>query len=400
MTGARAHQDDRRLDRRRERAAPGRARTAATASTAITPTGRSRGSSAAAAPTPLRRRSPRERRHRSDRVAVDVSPTATFSEAMNPATLTTSTFTLVQQGQSTPLPATVSYAAQVATLDPSFQPARQHHLHGHRQGRRLRGEDVAGHALAADSSWSFTTAAGSDTTPPTITAQNADTRSDRGRGRRLSDGDLLRGDEPHHPDHEHLHARSAGPVDAAPGERLLRRPRRRRSTRAPTCWRAPPTRRLSRAAPPGRRTWPATRSPPTRAGASRPEGRADDHDLPQRPHLDLDDERLGPAREGHVERRATAAGDGLDADPERRRPMRRASAGTPLSDVRYALAELHALQGERRESTTRSGSNGSVVFEVYAGATKVYDERPDDRATATSNGRRLHRRREPSCAWS
>ena len=38
---------------------------------------------------------------------------------MNPATLTTSTFTLVQQGQTTPLPATVSYSSQVATLDPN-----------------------------------------------------------------------------------------------------------------------------------------------------------------------------------------------------------------------------------------------------------------------------------------
>ena len=52
-------------------------------------------------------------------VALDVSPTATFSEAMNPATLTTSTFTLVQQGQTTPLAASVSYAGQIATLDPS-----------------------------------------------------------------------------------------------------------------------------------------------------------------------------------------------------------------------------------------------------------------------------------------
>src|SRR4029434_6675754 len=42
-------------------------------------------------------------------VATGVSPTATFSEAMDAATLTTSTFTLVQQGQSTPLPAAVSY---------------------------------------------------------------------------------------------------------------------------------------------------------------------------------------------------------------------------------------------------------------------------------------------------
>ena len=43
-------------------------------------------------------------------VAVNVSPTATFSEAMDPATLTVSTFTLVKQGTSTPVSATVSYA--------------------------------------------------------------------------------------------------------------------------------------------------------------------------------------------------------------------------------------------------------------------------------------------------
>ena len=38
---------------------------------------------------------------------------------MDPATLTVSTFTLVKQGTSTPVSATVSYANLVATLDPA-----------------------------------------------------------------------------------------------------------------------------------------------------------------------------------------------------------------------------------------------------------------------------------------
>jgi hypothetical protein len=93
-------------------------------------------------------------------VSVAVSPTATFSEAMNPATLTTSTFTLVQQGQSTPLPATVSYASQVATLDPSSNLAAGTTYTATVKGGPSGAKDVAGNALAADVSWSFTTAAG------------------------------------------------------------------------------------------------------------------------------------------------------------------------------------------------------------------------------------------------
>ena len=52
-------------------------------------------------------------------MALDISPTATFSEAMDPVTLTASTFTLVEQGQPSPLAASVSYQGQVATLDPT-----------------------------------------------------------------------------------------------------------------------------------------------------------------------------------------------------------------------------------------------------------------------------------------
>ena len=105
-------------------------------------------------------------------VAASVSPTATFSEAMDPATLNTSTFTLVQQGQpTTPLPATVSYAAQVATLDPTSNLLANTTYTATVKGGASGAKDLAGIPLAADSSWSFTTAAGADTTPPTITAR-------------------------------------------------------------------------------------------------------------------------------------------------------------------------------------------------------------------------------------
>ncbi len=59
--------------------------------------------------------------HQATGQTVTVNATATFSEAMNAATLTTTTVTLVPQGSSTPVAATVSYDAtpQTVTLDPT-----------------------------------------------------------------------------------------------------------------------------------------------------------------------------------------------------------------------------------------------------------------------------------------
>ena len=59
---------------------------------------------------------------------------------MDPATLTTSTFTLVKQGQSTPLPAIVSYAEPGRDARPEREPGGEHELHGDGQGRHGRGE--------------------------------------------------------------------------------------------------------------------------------------------------------------------------------------------------------------------------------------------------------------------
>jgi glucose/arabinose dehydrogenase len=103
-------------------------------------------------------------------VALNVSPTATFSEAMNPATITTGTLTLQKQGVPTPVAATVTYAGAVATLDPSADLDPSSVYTATVKGGPSGVKDVAGNELAADVTWSFTTAA-SDTTPPTVTGR-------------------------------------------------------------------------------------------------------------------------------------------------------------------------------------------------------------------------------------
>ena len=94
-------------------------------------------------------------------VALSVSPTATFSEAMNPATITSTTFTLQKQGAPTP-----GRRERLLQRD-----------HRHPRSRRptsiasstytltVKGgasgvKDVAGNPLAADVTWTFTTGAG------------------------------------------------------------------------------------------------------------------------------------------------------------------------------------------------------------------------------------------------
>ncbi|WP_051241633.1 N,N-dimethylformamidase beta subunit family domain-containing protein [Azohydromonas australica] len=91
------------------------------------------------------------------------SVTATFGEALDPATVTASTF-LLRDPAGTAVPATVRWdaATRTATLRPSvaLQPST-------RYTARLRGaaldpriEDAAGNPLAATMAWSFTTGAG------------------------------------------------------------------------------------------------------------------------------------------------------------------------------------------------------------------------------------------------
>jgi hypothetical protein len=91
--------------------------------------------------------------------------TATFSEAMDPATITTTTFTLTQG--ATPIAGTVTYAAVGATA--TFEPASNLAASTVYTATITTGaSDLAGNALAVAKTWSFTTGTTADTTPPTV----------------------------------------------------------------------------------------------------------------------------------------------------------------------------------------------------------------------------------------
>src|SRR5207249_2926253 len=96
-------------------------------------------------------------------VALNQTITAAFSEAMDPLTITTATFTLTQG--STDVAGTVSYAGVTATFNPlSTLAANTTYTATMSTGAK----DLAGNALASDFVWSFTTGAPPDTTAPTV----------------------------------------------------------------------------------------------------------------------------------------------------------------------------------------------------------------------------------------
>jgi Ice-binding-like/Bacterial Ig-like domain len=96
---------------------------------------------------------------------------ATFSEAMDPATITApGTFALVVAGAGgAGVPGTVSYAGLVATFTPTANLAASTQFTATITNAA---KDLAGNALiagAVPNPWNFTTGAAPDTTPPTIT---------------------------------------------------------------------------------------------------------------------------------------------------------------------------------------------------------------------------------------
>jgi hypothetical protein len=103
-------------------------------------------------------------------VGITSAATVTFNEAMDAATITASTFELRTAGNVL-VPSTVGYnsATRMATLTPSAPLANGTAYTATVRGGTIdpRVKDVAGNALAANSSWSFTTVA--ETTPPTVT---------------------------------------------------------------------------------------------------------------------------------------------------------------------------------------------------------------------------------------
>jgi hypothetical protein len=100
-------------------------------------------------------------------VPINSKLAVTFSEAMNPATITNTTFTL-QQGITT-VTGTVSYVSGTAT----FAPATALTNNTLYTATITTGAmDLAGNALASDFVWSFTTGASTDTNRPTVIATN------------------------------------------------------------------------------------------------------------------------------------------------------------------------------------------------------------------------------------
>jgi tetrahydromethanopterin S-methyltransferase subunit B len=98
-------------------------------------------------------------------ITFDTTLAATFSEAMDPATITTATFTL--RDGSTVVPGSVSYVGVTATFNPTAPLAGDV---AYTATITTGARDAAGNALAADYSWIFTTGALADTTAPQVSA--------------------------------------------------------------------------------------------------------------------------------------------------------------------------------------------------------------------------------------
>lgn len=98
-------------------------------------------------------------------VATSIHPSATFSEAMNSATINTTNFTLMQG--SSVIAGSVAYSGTTATFTPSSALAANTAYTG---TITTGAKDAAGNALASNYTWSFTTAAAvvTDVTPPTV----------------------------------------------------------------------------------------------------------------------------------------------------------------------------------------------------------------------------------------
>lgn len=103
-------------------------------------------------------------------VAINQALTASFSEAMNPASITPLTFTLTAAGGG-PVTGAVTYVAagSIATFTPAASLASST---VYTATITTGATDLAGNALAINFVWSFTTAAAPDTTRPTVVSTN------------------------------------------------------------------------------------------------------------------------------------------------------------------------------------------------------------------------------------
>ena len=100
-------------------------------------------------------------------VSTNTAIAATFSEAMNPLTITTTTFILAQG--VTPVSGTMTYSGQAAVFTPASNLAA---TTTYTATITTGAEDLAGNALSSDYVWTFTTGTTTDTTAPTVTLTN------------------------------------------------------------------------------------------------------------------------------------------------------------------------------------------------------------------------------------
>ncbi|WP_236147190.1 DUF4082 domain-containing protein [Scytonema millei] len=109
-------------------------------------------------------------------VSTGTSLTATFSEAIDPATININTFVL-QDATNAVVPASVTYdaASRTAILQPSSSLVAGTTYRATVRGgsTQPRVQDLAGNALVTNSSWSFTTAAAASTSTYSIWSSNA-----------------------------------------------------------------------------------------------------------------------------------------------------------------------------------------------------------------------------------
>lgn len=103
-------------------------------------------------------------------VPINYSVSAAFSEAMDPATITGNTFTLTGPG-ATAIAGNVSYAStgKTAIFTPSSTLAAATVFTA---TVTTAAKDLAGNALAANKTWTFTTGSTADTTAPTVSSTN------------------------------------------------------------------------------------------------------------------------------------------------------------------------------------------------------------------------------------
>ncbi|MCX5903232.1 MAG: Ig-like domain-containing protein, partial [Proteobacteria bacterium] len=104
-------------------------------------------------------------------VAINTKVGATFSEGMDPLTITNLTFTL-EAPVGTPVPGTVSYSGVNAVFTPLSNLAPNTLYTVTIKGGVSGAKDLAGNPLASDYVWSWTTGAAPDIIPPTVSSTN------------------------------------------------------------------------------------------------------------------------------------------------------------------------------------------------------------------------------------